>query len=132
MHEVTALRLAVVRELGAAQVNGPFAGRGQDFPGAAGVKGKTQFAGENVDGSQGENAEADGAKAAGNIADAVEDFVGGAVAAGGDDGLETVAQGLGGEAAGVSGGGGGQEDALAAGDAGWERKRLARPPWARG
>ena len=112
LREVTADGFPVEGVFGGGQIDAAFAARADDSPGIQEIHGQAEFLGEDVDGAEGQHAETDARERVRHIAEAVEDFVDGAVAAGGDDGVKALAHGLGGESASGSGGGGGLEGAL--------------------
>ena len=99
---MAALAVSVGGKLRPAQVHGQFASRLERAGRAGQIARQAQFAGEDIDGAQREDAQPDGGQGLGNIGDAVDHFVGGAVAAGGNNGAEAIARGLGGQLAGIA------------------------------
>ena len=95
MREAPALRLAVALVVHGRHVNArlaPLANRG---PGGVELHGDGQLAGEDVDGSQRQDAEARAVKSIRDDAEAIEGLIEGAVTAGDGHDLEAFADGLG-------------------------------------
>ena len=107
-----ALRAGGACEFNFGEVDGAFGVAVGDGPGAGKGEGDAEFAGDDIDGAEGKDAEAHAAQAFGMAEQAGDDFVDGAVTAGGDDGVEAFRQGFGGEALGGAGGVGGFEGAV--------------------
>src|SRR5262249_36964413 len=104
--EVTLLASALEIEFDHRQINFAFASGANDVPTAFEGDGQGELLGEHVDGADGQQGETGLRETIGGIADAIEDFVHGAIAAGGDDGVESFGDGLGGEGARATGGDG--------------------------
>jgi hypothetical protein len=111
--EAAALGRAVELVVHDGQVNGRFAPLADGGPSSIQACGNSQLAGKDVDCAERQDAEAGTVKSVRHVAEAVEDFVEGAVAAGGHDGFEAFADGFGSEPAGIAGGGGRFERTLA-------------------
>ncbi len=84
--------------IGVGEVDGPGATAANDLEGSVNIVGDAEFGGEDVHGADGEDPE--GGRGAG---DSVDDFIDGAVAAGGHDGGEAFINGLAGEDLGMGG-----------------------------
>ena len=111
---MAALAAPARSEFGAAQIHGHLASRRQRPRRAGQISRQAQFTGEHVERAQGHEAQADGGQALRNISHAVDNFVGGAIAAGGDDGGEPLTHGLGCQLAGLAGPAGAAHDGIRA------------------
>ena len=94
------------------KIDNEFAGGVKDFAGGGEIGGDTEFAGEDVDRPERQDAEAHAREGIRNVADAIEDFVHRAIAAGTDDEFEAFADGFSSECAGVAGGSGRFESSM--------------------